>query len=496
MRLIGIGLMAFLLAGIALFLSNSETLRLSARALSEVALGPRLNFEASAFPETARKGIAVSHRAGPSVPLILSGLPAYQSATFYMPIDARPTSGYLQIDATTQVLAGVKGVLRISIGNTRRAELLLRPGEAGRSLRVQLTEPELAREKLVVSFSLQGQGPHAHCAIDEGVEAIVEIETTSAIFLELGGALKSPRDLMLTKGRRVAVEWSDLHQTPALLAGRKLLLSGIQPRFGEAGITPKESTNVADAFIAAIERPQYAWSAAVSANASIFGMRRFYGTHTWRIRYDMRDGQDASLPDHIELNMMLGQLSGGATWQLAVALNGKHVYNGFEQSGAVALDLPLKAQDHRRQNTIEITVASTQDAPGTCNRGPEVIAEISDTTMLRPGQDFFENPLLAVTRSLDNGWHLTSEKVSPAEAAIAARLLARLPEPDQSDAPSAKLRVLPRGTDLASWPDDREHLLILQFDEAEAMIAVPLSNISTRFTLQVSILVDLTKPGS
>jgi len=185
MRLIGIGLLAFLLAGVALFLSNSSALQIGVRTLSEAALGPNLVFETQTKDVTSHsKWDAVVHRADPDTPIILTGLPAYQGATFYLPIDARPTSGYLQIDATTQSLSGVEGVLRVNIGNEKRAELLLRPGEAGRSLRIQLTDIELAREQLVVSFSLLGDGPHRSCGIDTGHEVIVEIETTSATIAE------------------------------------------------------------------------------------------------------------------------------------------------------------------------------------------------------------------------------------------------------------------------------------------------------------------------
>eukprot|EP00581_Thalassiosira_minuscula_P027189 CAMPEP_0184406244 /NCGR_PEP_ID=MMETSP0738-20130409/1434_1 /TAXON_ID=385413 /ORGANISM="Thalassiosira miniscula, Strain CCMP1093" /LENGTH=88 /DNA_ID=CAMNT_0026763059 /DNA_START=26 /DNA_END=288 /DNA_ORIENTATION=+ len=88
-----------------------------------------------------------------------------------MPVDARPTSGYLQIDATSQVLAGVEGVLRISITGTRRGEMLLHPGEAGRSLQIPLSPMDFAGNQLVVSFSLQGTGPQHQCGAKDGIEA-------------------------------------------------------------------------------------------------------------------------------------------------------------------------------------------------------------------------------------------------------------------------------------------------------------------------------------
>lgn len=496
MRLIGIGLLAFLLAGVALFLTNSETLRLGVRTLSEVTLGPRLAFEAKSPAPSTHAHTASVHRAGPSVPLILSGLPAYQSAAFYIPIDARPTSGYLQIDATVQALAGVEGVLRVSIGNTKRAELLLRPGEAGRSLRIQLTDQDIAREQLVVSFSLQGEGPHTSCAIDEGFEAIVEIETTSAVFLELDRPLDSARDHALAQGRRVTVTWSNVGQADALLAGRKLNLTGIEPSFSPNGTPVAQALEVADAFSTFDTRPRFAWSDALSPNGSFFGLRRFYRSHTWRLRYDMSDAQDARLPDSFTLNMMLGQQAHSVRWHVVVTLNGKLLYDGFEQPGALALNLPLPSHDQRRSNVIEVTLASTQDTPGHCNQGPELVAEVLKSTILTPGQTSFDDPILELMLALKDGWQLDSEGLSPAEATIAVQILSELPEPDQARGTGVVLRPLARGTDLGDFLGTAKHALVVFFDDDGVLTAVPATAFPRRMTSRVSVLVDLTGAGS
>ena len=496
MRLIGIGLMAFLLAGIALFLSNSEALRMSARALSEVTLGPRLVFETAAQPQSTRARAAVIYRAGPSSPLILSGLPAYQSAAFFLPIDARPISGHLQIDATVQALAGVEGVLRVSIGNTKRAELLLRPGEAGRSLRIQLTERDIAREQLVVSFSLQGEGPHAPCAIDEGIEAIVEIEATSAIHLELDQPMKSLRDHALAQGRKAIVSWSDGSQTEALLAARQLLRSGIDPKFDRPGMSPSQAKEVANTFGSFDVRPQFAWSDALSLDGSLFGARRFHHTHTWRLRYDMSHGQQARLPNNLDLKMALGSQRLSADWHVVVTLNGKLLFDGFKSPGALSLSLPLAAHKHRRDNIVEITLASTQETPGRCNRGPELVAELLETTAMNPAQASFDDPLLAVARALKNGWQLKGAGLSPAEGKRAAQILSALPEPDQNKPTPIVLRVLPRGTELAALRKHAGQTFLVSFDDADALEAVPVAAHSRRMTSKVAIFVDLAGANS
>ncbi|MEP3295224.1 MAG: hypothetical protein ABJO27_01830, partial [Pseudoruegeria sp.] len=164
MRMIGIGLMGFLLAGVALLLSTMNIVERGQRYLNELTDGPQLVFEDRRALPAAQANTATLYRSTPNHPLILSGLPSYQGVVFNMPMDARPTSGYLQIDATLQVLEGVQGVLRISIDNVRRGEMLLHPGEVGRSLRISLSPTDFARERLVVSFSLQGEGPHTFCS--------------------------------------------------------------------------------------------------------------------------------------------------------------------------------------------------------------------------------------------------------------------------------------------------------------------------------------------
>ena len=230
MRMIGIGLMGFLLAGVALLLSTMNFWDKAQWALQTKINGPQLVFEIPSALPASNENIAVIARSNPHHAVILSGLPAYQGITFNLPLNARPTSGYLQIDATLQVLSGVEGVLRVSIDNVRRGEMLLHPGEAGRSLQVPLSPTELAREQLVVSFSLQGDGPSAQCPTDTGYAAIVEIETTSAVHLTLDRPIASVTDRVNAWGGVVRVGWPKW-LNPAEQARRLVLATQFkQPR--------------------------------------------------------------------------------------------------------------------------------------------------------------------------------------------------------------------------------------------------------------------------
>lgn len=496
MRLIGFGLLAFLLAGVALLISNSQSIRLSAIAVSEVALGPRLIFETQAEPATPQNGKAVVHWARPNTPLILSGLPAYHGATFYMPLDARPASGYLQIDATIQVLTGVEGILRVSIGNVKRAELLLHPGQAGRSLRIPLTEQELARERLVVSFSLQGEGPHTPCGIDEAVEAVVEIETTSAIFLQLEGDLETDRDRILTAGRSVTLARSSDQDIQSILAARSMILAGVDPFFKKRGLKPKRSEKAATQLAGNTSLPQFPWSHVLKEDAPIFGVRRFYRSRVWRLEYSMNGVEDPRIPESLELSMMLGQLTLEANWYVTVTLNGRLIEDRFVKSGVVELSLPLSQKAHRLNNVIEISASAHQNKTGVCDRGPEILAEILSETTLIAGAHSYRDSSTHVMDALKQGWRLADTELSNAEATIAAHLLAILPDPNAAlDDKSPRIQVLQRGTDLAEWFQLPGYWLAY-FDENGLLYVCPLQDGEKSTTTEVSLLINLGEAGT
>ncbi len=496
MRLIGIGLLAFVLAGIALFLTNSETLRLGVRTLSEVALGPRLTFETTIQPKAASKSGAVVYRTGPSVPLILSGFPAYQSAAFLMPVDARPTSGYLQINATVQALAGIEGVLRVSIGNSKRAELLLRPGEAGRSLRIQLTDQDIAREQLVVSFSLQGQGPHTPCGIDEGVETIVEIETTSAIFLELDTPLVSHRDQALVSGRSVTLALSANEPAPSLLAGRELLKSGITPQYAAVGWSAAQAVDVSREFAVGPHTPRFPWSDTLEERAHLFGLRKFHRSQTWRLRYDLSHATEPRLPERFNLRMVLGRLQANEQWQIVVTLNGRHLDDRLVTAGKLELDIPLPGDAPRRHNVIEVTANAAHISREVCDRGPELFAEVVQGTDLLPGPQIFRDTLSDLTERMQLDWSLTSAPLSFAEASVATELLFALPSPSRIDRGDVLVHVLPRGAELLEWANSQREVWILAFDDEGRIALTALDEMRVPIAPRVSLLIALGGAGS
>ncbi|MCV6592334.1 MAG: cellulose biosynthesis cyclic di-GMP-binding regulatory protein BcsB [Silicimonas sp.] len=491
MRLIGLGLLAFLLVSLALLLTQSAGPRLGVRALAELLTGPRLQFEtAQPARQYTQDGTTVAvRRTGPDTPLLLSGLPAYQGATFYLPVDARVMSGYLRIDASFQVLTGVEGVLRVSISNRKRAELLLRAGEGERSLRIQLTDDEIARERLVVSFSLQGARPQFPCRRDQGYSAVVEIETTSAVVLTLSEGGLSARDRVLMAGRSLRLPWSG--EGDSLRAAAGLIRAGFDVSFGPGGPGefPKGLTPRATA------PPQMAWSDLMRPASPVFGARRFQGAQSWRLAYDMGQAVDRRLPGVLALEMRLGRQPMGGKWHLSVLLNGRLVADELRDGGGVlATRVPLPVAAQARNNLVEISLRSTYAAPDECEDPPEIMAEILPSTRFLASEARHEDDLARLIGALVSRapWGLRVQDLTPGEAAVMAELLSVLPVETDAEAGRAPpvVHALRKGAPLAEWarPEGRWVVQI----KAGQVRALPLSDYPWNEARVPLLLVDLS----
>ncbi len=496
MRLIGIGLLAFLLAGLALLLARSEMVGQSFRAARTLMDGPQLRFETPMAAEAQRGADqAIILRADASAPLVLSGFPAYQGAVFHMPIDARPTSGYLQIDATSQVLDGVEGVLRISIDNTRRAEVLLHPGEAVRAVRIELTPADIARAQLVVSFSLQGTGANLVCTNDHSVEAVVEIETTSAVFLSLDAPLETPRDRVAGWGDQVRLEWTGttdtlIHAVSAIRLGTNAII------VPEMGLNAQEAQAAIDPTAAGVSRPQYAWSDAMAPEGGLLGLRRFQHSHTWRLRYDFTRAENANRPSVLDLAMLVPAHPQGADWQVTVTQNGRLLshFTGTADQTRIGARIAIPAAPGPA-HTIEITLTSAFLREGECNDGPELLAEILPETQIVPSNMLFDDPVRALSLALTADVTVSTPRtLNTAEANVAADLLAALlpHTPINAAQDNATVTILPRGARIAV---SESHWLVFR-DELGALSAQPAAAFAGQEIQAVSLLVHMPEDAA
>ncbi|MEM8540115.1 MAG: hypothetical protein AAGF25_04090 [Pseudomonadota bacterium] len=440
MRLIGIGLLAFLLAGVVLLFSTLDIWQNGRRYIDEIIEGPQLVFETMAAVDSESEASASILRTGSNQPLVLSGLPSYQSAEFYLPMAARPTAGFLQIDATFQVSQGVEGVLRVSIDNAKRGEVLLRPGEVSRSLRIELTPSDLIRKKLVVSFSLQGQGANPVCSNADGIEAVVEIEASSALQLKLDQPLTNPGDQINAWGRVVRVAWPRWLKTTEGL--RRLLIASDFKRNGinTAFIDRQdvEALTTVQLREASIETATYVskssptlWPIPLAAKGSNLGLRKFYRSTIWRERYDLRKAPGQKMPERLRLAVILGAQLDGAQWSLAVTLNNRLVFQEQVEAtgGKYTANIGLPANFHKAKNVVEISATSTRHNEGECNRGPEFIAELLPETVLVAGNGTYADSLTKLRAQLAEAKVLAvnfASLPSAADASMASDLLAEL----------------------------------------------------------------------
>jgi hypothetical protein len=440
MRMIGIGLLGFLLAGVALLLSTMNLWDRARWAVQTQMNGPQLVFETPAAMPVSDQNTSVIARSNPDNSVILTGFPAYQSVTFNLPLNARATSGYLQIDATLQVLAGVEGVLRISIDNMCRAEMLLHPGVVGRSLQVPLSPTDLAREQLVVSFSLQGNGPPTQCQTDTGLAAIVEIETTSAVHLTLDRPLTTARDRVNAWGGVVRVGWPQwlepMEQARRLVLAAQFKQHGVPTVFIEGHSADALSTGeLRQAFPQlAHGRPaptEMTWPRKVAATGANAGLRRFHDATRWRINVDLRGDPEMRIPSTLDLRLTLGRQAIADQWSVVVTVNERLVFEDLldRTETGLAQRIPLPAEMIAASNLIEVTVASTRRQGTACNLLIELIAEMLPETTLIAGDAAFSDALSQLQKHLADLGQLrvgTMSVLNAADADAASDLIARV----------------------------------------------------------------------
>ncbi|QPM90304.1 hypothetical protein [Pseudooceanicola algae] len=450
MRMIGLALVVFIFAGAAVALSMIGVRDLGARA--EALLRPTgLVFEETVAQDAPEGEEATILRAWPRQAMVMSGLPAYQGARFALPRDARPLGGILHVDATAQVSDGADAMLRISIDNMRRAEVLLAPGDTRRSFQIPLTAMELSGGLLPVSFSLQGRGAEGPCSAP-GIGAVVEIEPTTRIELIVDEPLDSVTDRAISWGSVARVGWPRWlvasEQPKRLALAADLLRDGQPVQFWDGPDAEALSTDELRALATTLAANGSAlpgvatdtrtrlgvpvgFPMALTDQAANDGLRRFTRSTTWRARIEAEDMPASEVPGRLDLGLYLGPLPAQAHWTVTVQMNGRLVQadrvTGGEHDYQRRITLPTIAP--REAASLEITASSDYEIEGICNDGPELLAEMRPTTLLQgagAAQDDLEvlRMTLAQTESqLDVA--LGSALTAP-EAMRAARMLTAL----------------------------------------------------------------------
>ncbi len=472
MRLVGIALLAFLIAAAAIVLSDRGFRDRKLQQIGAYLSEPQVIFEtghpASVSLETAEVTRFRPHGRGT---ILLSGLPAYQNVAFSLPVDTRPQAGYLQIDATLQVLAGVKAALRISINSARRGELLLDSGETRRSVRIPLMPDELSAPTLQVSFSLQGNGTDSGCVSERNIGAVVEIERSSGLYLALDAARLSTRDQLGAWGQHVYADWPDTPGNGDNERGLILALAGDLGRKGHdvtfaadadmPALSIERLREVAD--LRAITAPEdvhasISWPLEIAQRGANAGVRRFHQSTSWRTRYRLREIATQDYPRTLELSLMLGPRPDGAAWLVFTTLNGRTIQMDTIRTDQSAFrkSIPVPADSHESDNVLQVTVAGTHTPEGRCGAGPELLAEMRPETHLTGGGARFSDELRELRGKLADAAAIQisiREGISAADATAAAGLIAEV-APDGAilspTASDAGITVLGRKT-LDGW---------------------------------------------
>lgn len=394
MRLVGISLLSLILVGTVFVLSLLDTRSIAHALLHKLTDPTRLVFEAthgSSEPDAAGE----THTALMLFPhdrsVILSGLPAYQSVQFQLPRDARPIAGRLSLELTAQALPGTEAVLRVQIGGLKRAEVLLGPGTMYEALEVELSPTDLVDDELKISFSVLGKGPTGPCDGAGPLSTTVEIEPRSALELVLDTPLSTPRDLIASRGGVAQIGWP--RHLNATEATRRLALAAERFRSGGQAVFIRDAGPGA-VDIRALEelaedppmpaRPTTSASIPIAADGQNAGLRRFSRQTKWRFGLSDRDLTAGYMASRLDLSLALGPLPSLSGWMLDVTLDGRLIHAEAVRSitSVYQKSLSLPKVQAAPGTQIEITVTSSIRKEGTCDEGPELIAELRADSLL------------------------------------------------------------------------------------------------------------------
>ena len=464
MRIVGLSLLALVLTGTALTLSGGTHQPIVPPRLLDVLPKPDMVFEPGREERAGRRGTEVAfRRTAEEAPLILSGLPAYGSAQYVLPVTARPLEGYLQLETTIQVLDGTRSALRVSIDGARRGEVQLAPGVITPSLRIPLTADDLAKPALNVSFSITGSGPAGSCTDEDQTAVVAEIEAESRLVLALDGPLTTAADRLASAGNVARIGWTET-LTEEERAARLMRAAALKRGGAAVSFIAGKGLSNEDLLALVADMPRAASDVAAAQSfparfdeiSGSRGAQSFQRSTTWRARYALDDRAGSETAGRLDLGLALGPLPDGARWMVSATLNGRLLMAESLERGArvfsATLDLPHEVQGS--SNLVEITAASDQTLTGLCNNGPELIAELTDATMLQGSGRSLSAPLEELHAEIRAQGQVSLAAVGPMTgpdaAAFAGLIAAAVPADVTTESGAGALRIEPlRRADVA-----------------------------------------------
>ena len=441
MRLIGLGLLTFLLAGFLIFLGQSGAF---SNAWDRVQGDSQQRFS-----DPQRIPVKTLDISGKKVfaraldtkgPLILSGLPSYSGQRFHLPSDARPVSGRYDLSFSSRIADGLEGVLRVSINGTKRADILLSDDDylepnKKHKVSVELMASELASGILDIRLSLQGRGPIAKCTPDDAIAAVVEINPDSGLHLTLSKPIETAMDKLALWGGNVPVTWvpgqSASEKTLSVVYAARLAQKGYSPYFVHNGIAGEQLVKLGDdaAPFADLTMPG-AYPVPLTGDPANRGARKFDRQTIWRYRYMADELPGKMLPSALEMRMALGPIGGNSRYNLVVTLNEHMLFAQriTPQVERVSQSIAIPAELQGAQNNLEITLVDTYRDELRCGSTSQSVAELLPQTVLRGGGPPAKDGLSELKTLLLSSGDITFSALTttPVDANAATGLLAAL----------------------------------------------------------------------
>ncbi|RED12243.1 hypothetical protein [Pontivivens insulae] len=399
MRLIGIALLAFLLAGVAFLLTERRAEVLAAVPLLSGSERIVHRFDQSGAPNLQdvdesfeRVWIAAE---GTDRWTALSGVPSYATLRFNLPRDVVGLAGELTLDLRSDIAEGTEGEFRINVNGIRRGVLTIRPGMDDYTVKLPLSADDLIRRQLVVSMAMIGDTPSAVCSTDEGYGALLHVEPTSRLTLALEEPITTFADQLLVAGEPAELLWPVADrdaQAQALATAVSAQVTGHAVRFvrpdqaTEATIDPADYDGTLPPSASAVlplNWPVQAEEAGASTDAVTFERGA-----NWTFALARSALQDRTLPNRLDLNLRLQPLPGEAAWMLNVQHAGSILYQ--ERIAGSRTDyraiIPLGEADDAELLRYEVNLQADWEGRGPCLIRPELTAQLLPSTQISGGQ--------------------------------------------------------------------------------------------------------------
>lgn len=393
MRLIGVGLLAFVLVGVLILLGQGGAFKSGWNKLSGGDQQQFSDYEGTTDKGSDTSGTSVFTKGQDSTtPLILSGLPSYTGLVFRLPTDSRPINGRYELRYSSRVAEGVEGVLRVSINGIKRADILLNQSKSQQKVEIELTASELSSAVLDVGLSLQGRGSIAQCSPNDSIAAVVEIKPESGLRLELAKAVETTNDQLALWGGRIPVSWQARKGNDdtlvTLIHGARLVQKGYSLHFGQNGLDSAALTKLsteAKAYNDVFLQPAY--PIPLTGNNVNQAVRKFDRQTSWRYHYSVKDLPDQILPSALDLRLVVGPTGNDARYDVTVTLNDHMLFSRrlSPQTERVSQSISLPAGLHQADNKVEISLASGDSNYNRCGNDTQSIAELLPETVLRGG---------------------------------------------------------------------------------------------------------------